>query len=86
MKRYVHASKYRCSSPLMQYIPKEYKGLVVDVYQGDEKEFDDTTNAWSYPLIVEWENGEVSTFANKTFAAKVLREFHGPDEFALQED
>ena len=86
MKRYVHASKYRCTSPLMEYIPKEFKGLVVDIYQGKEKEWDEVRKAWSRRLIVEWENGEVSEFLNKTFAPQVLREFHGTDEFALKKD
>jgi len=66
---------------LMKYIPKEYKSLVTDIYAGTDKEYDDTTNTWSYPLYVEWENGERSIFQNKSFAYNCLKEFHTPDEY-----
>lgn len=66
---------------LMRYIPKEYKALVVDIWQGEEKEYDETTGKYSYPLYVEWENEEVSVFQNKSFAKNVLKEFHTPNEY-----
>ena len=67
---------------LMSYIPKEYKSLVVDIHEG-EKDFDEETNRWFTPLVVEWENGETSCFQNKSFARGCLKEFHTPDEYSL---
>lgn len=68
---------------LLRYIPKEFKDLVVDIYLSTEKEFDETTNKWSFPLYVEWQNGETSIFQNKTFAKNCLKEFHTPNEYSL---
>ena len=40
-------------------------------------------NLMSYiPIFVEWENEEISTFANKSFMRAVLKEFHSPDEYS----
>ena len=65
---------------LMQYIPKEYKKLVVDIQEGED-EWNDVTKKWNTPVIVEWANGIISRFANKTFMKACLKEFHAPDEF-----
>ena len=65
---------------LLKYIPKEFKDLVVDIYESD-KEFNEFTGRWCTPLVVKWANGETSTFQNKSFAFSCLREFHGRDEF-----
>ena len=68
------------ASDLMRYIPKEYKDLVADIYES-EKEWNDVTNRWNTPITVEWENGEVSTFQNKSYMTNCLKEFHAPDEY-----
>ena len=68
------------ANDLMRYIPKEYKALVTDIYEG-ENEWNDTTNRWNTTIIVEWENGEVSHFQNKSFMKDCLKEFHAPDEY-----
>ena len=65
---------------LLAYIPREYKPLVTDIYDGD-REWNDHTKKWNTNLIVEWQNGETSYFANKTFARECLKEFHSPDEY-----
>ena len=65
---------------LMRYIPKEYKKLVVQIYEGN-RYWDEVKSHWNKELIVEWENGEESTFANKTYAYNVLKEFHDPEEY-----
>ena len=65
---------------LMRYIPREYKALVTGIYEA-EQEWNDVTNRWNTPIVVEWENGEVSTFQNKSFMTNSLKEFHAPDEF-----
>lgn len=65
---------------LMKYIPKEFKPLVIDIYTG-ESEWNEVTKRWNTPLIVEWENGEISTFSNKNFARKMLKEFYWPEDF-----
>lgn len=69
---------------LLRYVPKEYKDLVVDIYEG-ETEYNEMTKKWNTPLIIEWENGEVCKYQNKTFAREVLKEFHARDEF-MKED
>ena len=68
---------------LMRYIPKEYKKLVVKIYEGN-RYWDEVTKHWSTELVVEWENGDVSNFANKTFAWNVLKEFHDPEEYSKE--
>jgi hypothetical protein len=68
---------------LMRFIPKEFKKLVVDIYQG-EKYWNEVTKRWDIPLVVEWENDEKSEFANKTFAWNVLKEFHCPYEYSKE--
>lgn len=65
---------------LMKYIPKEYKALVVDIYEG-EKEYNEYTNKWNTELVVEWVNGETSYFQNKSYAKFVLKDQHSPEEF-----
>lgn len=65
---------------LLKYIPKEFKDLVTDIYEG-RKELNEVTGRFCTPLIVEWENGETSVFQNKNFAFNCLKEFHGRDEF-----
>lgn len=65
---------------LMKYIPKEYKELVENIYEG-EKFWNETTNAWNTCLVVEWKNGEVTEFSNKRHAKNVLKEFHSPEEY-----
>lgn len=65
---------------LMKYIPKEYKKLVECIYEG-EKVWNEITNAWNTSLIVEWKNGEISEFQNKSHAKVVLKEFHSPEEY-----
>ena len=66
---------------LMKYIPKEFKSLVENIYEGD-KQWNDTTKRWNVNVVVEWINGETSCFANKTFMKEVLKEFHSTDEFS----
>lgn len=65
---------------LLKYIPKEYKNLVVDIYEG-EKEWNEVTNRWNTELIVEWVNGETSYFQNKSYAKFVLKDQHSPEEY-----
>ena len=71
------------NNELMKYIPKEYKPLVVDIYTG-ETDWNEVTKRWNTPLIIEWENGETSTFSNKSWAKTALKEFHGPDEYTKE--
>ena len=70
---------------LMKYIPKEYKTLVESIQEG-EREYDEITGKWSTNIIVEWINGEVSIFQNKTWMKKVLKEQHTTDEFTIAEE
>ena len=65
---------------LMKYIPKEYKALVENIYEG-KREFNDITRKWNVNIVVEWINGEVSIFQNKTWMKEVLKEQHTIDEF-----
>lgn len=65
---------------LMRYIPKEYKHLVQDIYES-EREWNEYTNRWNTPVIVEWQNGESTIFQNKGFMRNALKEFHSPDEY-----
>lgn len=65
---------------LMKYIPKEYRTLVENIHEG-KKEFNDITRKWNVNIVVEWINGEVSIFQNKTWMKKVLKEQHTIDEF-----
>lgn len=65
---------------LLKYIPKEYKSLVVDIYEG-EKEWNEYTNRWNTELVVEWANGETSYFQNKGYAKFILKDQHSPEEF-----
>ena len=67
---------------LMKYIPKEYKALVVDIYE-EEEEFNEITNRMQTPITVEWQNGEISYFNNKSWMKKVLKEEHSPSEYAV---
>lgn len=64
---------------LMGYIPKEYKPYVADIYEG-EKEWNDVTQRWNRELVVEWENGETSYFANKAHAKQSLKEMYSIDD------
>lgn len=66
---------------LMRYIPKEFKALVVDIYEG-KKEWNEITKKWSIEVIVDWVNGETSRFQNKTWMKEVLKDQHTPEEFA----
>ena len=83
MKRWIHSSVDNSSdrSKLMQLVPREYKNLVVDIYEGD-KEWDDETHRWYQVVVVEWVNGETSRFAKDKMRIN-LKEFHGPDEYSL---
>ena len=63
----------------MAYIPRAFKPYVVDIYEG-EKEWNEVTQRWNVPLVVEWENGETSYFANKAFATQHLKEGYGLDD------
>lgn len=67
---------------LMRYIPKEYKALVENIYEG-EKEWNEVSKRWNVSIVVEWINGEISYFANKTFMKEVLKEQHTIDEFKM---
>lgn len=67
---------------LMKYIPREYKSLVVDIYEGED-EYDERTNRMSTPIIVEWQNGEISRFQHKTWMRICLKEFHSTDEYTV---
>lgn len=67
-------------SRLMKYIPREYKKLVVDIYEG-EKEWDEIRHLWLVPVTVEWENFTITKFANKEHMRACLKEFHAPDEY-----
>lgn len=58
---------------LMKYIPRLFKPYVVDIYEGKE-EFNPVTNRSAKTLIVEWQNGEKSEFANKTWARICINE------------
>ena len=64
---------------LLAYIPKEFKPYVVDIYEG-EQEWNDVTQRWNIPLVVEWENGETSYFANKAHAKNSLKEIYMIDD------
>lgn len=66
---------------LMRYIPKEFKALVVDIYEGEE-EYNEITRRMQIPITVEWQNGEVSYFANKTWMRVNLKEQCFPEDFA----
>ena len=66
---------------LMRYIPKEFKALVEDIYEG-KKEWNEITKKWSTEVIVDWVNGETSRFQNKTWMQEVLKDQHTPEEFA----
>jgi len=65
---------------LMKYIPKEYKNLVINISEG-KQEYNEITGGTAKQVIVEWENGEISTFQNKSHMKAVLKEFHSPDEY-----
>ena len=65
---------------LMKYIPKEFKALVVDIYEG-KTEWNEITNRWNTTVVVEWQNGETSVFQNKSFMKECLKEFHTADEY-----
>lgn len=69
---------------LMKGIPKEFKPYVENIYKGKE-EWDEETERYYRPLIVEWENGETSSFKSKKFASFVLKDQHSPDEFKNNE-
>jgi len=68
------------ANELMRYIPKEYKELVTNIYEG-EKDWNDVTKKWNINIVVEWENGEVSSFQNKSYMRFALNEMHTPDEY-----
>lgn len=65
---------------LMQYVPKKYKNLVVDIYEGGE-EYNDITGRMQKTVIVEWENGETSCFNHKSWMRQCLKECHSPEEY-----
>lgn len=63
-----------------EYIPKEYRDLIDNIYEG-EKIWNDTTKRWNIPVIVEWKNGEESSFTNKQHMKHQLEEMYSPEEF-----
>lgn len=69
---------------LMKYIPKEYKKLVNNIYEGKQY-FDEDDHKWRKDMIVEWENGTKSYFQKRTIAADILKEFHMTSEFSKEE-
>lgn len=79
MKRWIHATTE--FDNIKAYIPKEFKKFVVDCYNG-EKEYDEETKRFYTPIIVEWENGEVSSFKSKEWMRFNLKESHFPEEFS----
>lgn len=72
--------KFEIPKNMVNYIPKEYRDLVTDIYE-NEKEWNDVTNRWNTPVTVEWQNGESSIFQNKAHMKAMLKEFHSPDEY-----
>ena len=64
---------------LMKYVPKEYKKLVVNIYE-DGTEYNDDTQRENKLITVEWANGETATYTARLMFC-ILREFHGPDEY-----
>ena len=64
---------------LLRFIPKEYKPFVTDIYEG-KREYNEITKRWNVQLVVEWENGETSEFANKTFARECIKETYMIDD------
>lgn len=65
---------------LMKYIPKAYKKLVVDIREGAE-EYNEITRRTQKTVIVEWENGEKTSFNNKSWMRESLNQTHSPEEF-----
>ena len=59
---------------LMRYIPKEYKNEVADIYKG-EKEWNEYTQRWNTLIVVEWKDGETSTYQNAGYMKNLLKEF-----------
>lgn len=67
---------------LLKYVPKEYKTLVVDIYEA-KQEYDEQTKRMITPIIIEWQNGEISTFQHKTWMRFCLKECHDIGEFSV---
>lgn len=68
------------ANELMRYIPREFKKLVVNIYDG-ERVYNEFTKKWNTMVVVEWENGTVSEFQNRAFMRECLKEFHMPYEY-----
>ena len=78
MKRYIRSANY-FKHPLIEYIPKHYRPYVTNIYRG-EKEWNDITQRWNQPVIVEWtveDEVEEETFANAAHMKSLLKEFGG---------
>ena len=58
---------------LMRYIPKEYKEQVSDIYEG-EREWNEITQRWNTPIVVEWTDGEENIYQNKSYMKFKLKE------------
>lgn len=58
---------------LMRYIPKAYKNQVSKIRRLD-REWNDVTGKWNYPIQVEWKDGEENTYQNSTYMQFKLSE------------
>ena len=77
MKRYVRSASNLFKHPLMEYIPRLYRPYVTNIYRG-EKEWNDVTQRWNQPVIVEWTvDGETEEeeFQNAAYMKELLKEF-----------
>lgn len=63
-----------------EYIPKEYRELIDNVYNGT-KQWNEITKRWNVPVVVEWKNGEESYFGNAAHMKHQLREMYSPEDF-----
>lgn len=64
------------NSKLLQYIPKEYKPYVEDIYYGD-RVWNEHTHRWNTYVTVEWRVGDeydVTTYQNATHMYDTLKQ------------
>ena len=64
---------------LMKCIPKDFKPYVVNIWLG-EQQWNEVTKRWNKPLFVEWNNGNISEFANKNYARNCLNDYYTVSE------
>ena len=73
---------------LLAYVPKEYRKYVADIYRTGEKEWNEITNRWNYPVTILWQPPEgeqfESTYSNAQHITEVLDccgvDFYIPDQ------